>query len=67
MAAAALLALFPVLLLFSPRLAVAVLVVAIVMLYSKRVSSARSKARDREPERPQAATKDPWNTDGIGK
>lgn len=68
MAIAALLALFPLLLLFSPRLALAVLVLAIVLLYQKRVAGARKSAgRLQAAPRQPSAWKDPWNTDGLGR
>ena len=45
--AAVLLVAFPILLLFNPRLAAVALVVAIVILVSKRFGTARRIARDR--------------------
>ncbi len=67
MAIAAILALFPVLLLFAPRLAVALLVLAIVLLCQKRVAAARRPAARRLEDAPrkQVAWKDPWSTDGL--
>ncbi len=68
MAIGAILALFPVLLLFSPPLAFALLAVAIVLLYRKRVAAARKSAASvRATPREQVAWKDPWSTEGLGR
>ena len=67
MAIAAILALFPVLLLFAPRLAFATLAVAIVLLCVRRVAANRTMIRPpRElPQREQVEWKDPWSTEGL--
>ncbi len=63
---AALLALFPLLYLFAPRLALALLVLAIVLLCQKRVAAARKAgARPQGPPRRQVEWKDPWSTEGL--
>jgi hypothetical protein len=63
MAIAALLALFPVLYIFSPRLALALLALAIILLCQKRVAaSPKSNARLQAARREAAAWKDPWGT-----
>lgn len=68
MAIAALLALFPVLYLFAPRLALALLALAIVLLYQKRASRSRkSGARPQAVRRQPVAWKDPWSTDGLNR
>ncbi len=70
MAIAALLALFPVVFLFAPRLAFGLLAIAIVLLYQKRVAAARktaAAARKRPDAREQVAWKDPWSTEGLGR
>jgi len=72
MAIAALLAMFPVLYLFAPRLGLAALAVAIVLLVQRRLAAARPAAARRAagsgPARPQQAEwKDPWGTEGLGR
>lgn len=57
-----LLALFPLLLLFNPRLALILLVVAIVLLYQKRVKAATGGVRKRVDEQRMKPWKDPWGT-----
>ena len=70
MAAAAILALFPLLYLFAPRLAFVALAVGIVMLVHRRLSRTTGGRQPdrfrREPEHAgQAAWKDPWGTNGL--
>ncbi len=68
MAIAALLALFPILFLFAPRLALACLALAVVLLYQKRIAGARKMATRHEPRRhEQVEWEDPWNTEGLGR
>jgi hypothetical protein len=68
MAIAALLALFPLLYLFAPRLALALLVLAIFLLYRKRVSGSRkSGARPQDAPCQAVAWKDPWGTEGLDR
>jgi hypothetical protein len=72
MAVAAILALFPLLYLFAPRLAFVALAVGILMLVHRR--ALRRQPAGRQPDRfrresehaRQAAWKDPWGTDGLG-
>ncbi len=63
----AILAFFPVLLLYSPRFAFALLVLAIFLLYQKRVAGVR-RSRVQQPPAPSRPVewKDPWGTDGLG-
>ena len=54
------LALFPIVYLFNPRLAMVALVLAIVALYLKRTTTGR--VRRPEAPKPQTPWKDPWGT-----
>ena len=73
MAVAAVLALFPLLYLFAPRLAFVALAVGIAMLVHRRAFGAKPAWRQpdgftREPEHTrEAAWKDPWGTNGLGR
>ncbi len=68
MAVAALAALFPLLYLFAPRLALALLALAIFLLYRKRVAASRkSGANLGATPRQQGAWKDPWGTERLDR
>jgi hypothetical protein len=60
-----LLALFPILYLFEPRLAMGALLMAIVALYRKHTASIRPKPPRPEPNKSATPWKDPWDTTGI--
>jgi hypothetical protein len=62
MAIAALLALFPVLYVFAPRLGLAALAVAILLLVSRRLAAARPGRRTAAARPEPVAWKDPWRT-----
>jgi hypothetical protein len=64
---AVLLALFPVLYLFAPRLAFVSLALAIVLLCHRRLAASRSTARSQVVRSHPATLQDPWDTGGLDR